>query len=443
MTYSPLVSIIVPCYNQQLFLLRALDSVVKQEYQNIEVVVIDDGSTELVFIPELEKKLRIKLIHQDNRGLAQARNTGLSVASGEWVKFLDADDVLLPDCIQKQINSVSSKANSISIIGYIEEDEQTKSQIKCFPQFGKPTESILIVNLAPIHCFLYPLKELNKIGFFDISERVNGGHEDYDLHLRLLATEIDVVTVQNLGVVYYKRAGSMSSFTQTMVRTRIDVWCEHVEKYLKMDSSASMMSAVLIGWCELISLQKHLSPNNFISPVLINCGKLIEKALSVTPYLIENAEINAISQKLSGLKVKQADLINEKLQSSNCYQQIIFSPQDIIDKRLVVNEMTKIRFNEQWLFNVFDIISSNDTNYVIYGAGTLCERLLDIIGDRKQPLYIMDRNASNIKCLRNIPVVLPEKSDIEPVHNIIISSINHALPIERKLKKLFPNLSII
>ncbi len=100
------VSVIIPAYNADRFVKEAVASALAQTYKKIEVIVIDDGSTDntrAILQPYLETD-KIKYIHQSNKGLAAARNTGIKNSSGEYIALLDADDIFLPLKIEKQID---------------------------------------------------------------------------------------------------------------------------------------------------------------------------------------------------------------------------------------------------------------------------------------------------------------------------------------------------
>jgi glycosyltransferase involved in cell wall biosynthesis len=100
---TDLVSIIIPCFNNEEFIEEAIDSALKQSHPAVEVIVVDDGSTDSSWQRIQKYQNRIIARRQVNAGACVARNTGLSIASGKWIKFLDADDVLKPDCIELQI----------------------------------------------------------------------------------------------------------------------------------------------------------------------------------------------------------------------------------------------------------------------------------------------------------------------------------------------------
>jgi glycosyltransferase involved in cell wall biosynthesis len=96
------ISIIVPVYNVAPYLERCLQSLAQQDYSTLEIILIDDGSTdgsEKICDEWAAKDERIKVLHQQNHGQAHARNRGLDMAQGEWISFVDADDYLATHAI--------------------------------------------------------------------------------------------------------------------------------------------------------------------------------------------------------------------------------------------------------------------------------------------------------------------------------------------------------
>lgn len=103
MKKRPLISVIVPVYNVEKYLYRCLHSIYEQTYNNIEVILVDDGSTDssLQLLREYTKKdSRFKVIHQKNMGLSAARNTGIRYSKGEYLTFIDSDDYVTHDYIE-------------------------------------------------------------------------------------------------------------------------------------------------------------------------------------------------------------------------------------------------------------------------------------------------------------------------------------------------------
>ena len=100
------VTIIIPCYNAEKYVNYCIESALNQSYPNIEIIIVNDGSPDnsLNIITQFNNRGRVKIINQSNKGAATARNTGLSYATGDYIQFLDADDVLDPYKIEVQID---------------------------------------------------------------------------------------------------------------------------------------------------------------------------------------------------------------------------------------------------------------------------------------------------------------------------------------------------
>ncbi len=111
---QPLVSVIIPTYNRADLIGHTLDSAINQSYRNLEIIVIDDGSVDNT--EEVVKAIgdsRIRYIrHQTNCGGSTARNTGIEAARGEYIAFLDSDDIWVPNKIQLQLASIQMHPHS-------------------------------------------------------------------------------------------------------------------------------------------------------------------------------------------------------------------------------------------------------------------------------------------------------------------------------------------
>lgn len=112
-----LISIIVPVYNGEIYIGRCLDSILEQTYQNLEIIIIDDGSSDRtgdICEKYLLEDRRIKYFYQENRGQSVARNNGVLRCTGDWIAFLDSDDVYLPYSIEVMYNI--QKATNADIV---------------------------------------------------------------------------------------------------------------------------------------------------------------------------------------------------------------------------------------------------------------------------------------------------------------------------------------
>ena len=103
-----MISVVIPCYNSEEFIGRAVESVLKQTFKEFEIILVDNGSsdntTNILYSYRDTYPDLIKVFHEPKKGGAAARNRGLKEAKGEWIQFLDSDDELLPEKFEKQIN---------------------------------------------------------------------------------------------------------------------------------------------------------------------------------------------------------------------------------------------------------------------------------------------------------------------------------------------------
>jgi len=186
-----LVSVIIPTYNSANYVKEAVDSVLGQTYKNIGVIVVDDGSTDNTksILEKYIKSGEIKYIYQDNNGPASARNNGIKKSSGEFIAFLDADDVWLPNKLEKQIklfenNDVGLVYSDMEFFGgkfkYRHHSEVLKREMFRGYVYGK----LIFENFIPTSSIVVRRDVLDDIGLFD-EDRELFAIEDYDLWLRI------------------------------------------------------------------------------------------------------------------------------------------------------------------------------------------------------------------------------------------------------------------
>lgn len=137
-----LISIIVPVYNGELFIEACVNSIVNQSYKNLQIIVVDDGSTDqtLTILKRLEQTdSRIKIVHQSNGGVSKARNEGLKYVKGEWIIFVDADDTIAENYCKRMVESAEALNVDVLIARNHQEgteqyfviDENKKLQLAC------------------------------------------------------------------------------------------------------------------------------------------------------------------------------------------------------------------------------------------------------------------------------------------------------------------------
>lgn len=135
-----LVSVIVPVYNVEEYLDRCVESIINQTYQNIEIILVDDGSPDRC--PQMcdawaEKDNRIKVIHKKNAGLGMARNTGIEHALGEYICFFDSDDYIAVETIEKAYILAKEKCAEIVVFGTNSVDRNGHITKQCIPESEK------------------------------------------------------------------------------------------------------------------------------------------------------------------------------------------------------------------------------------------------------------------------------------------------------------------
>ena len=130
----PCVSVIVPVYNVAPYLREALDSVVGQSYRNLEIIIVDDGSTDgsSEICDEYLSDPRVRVIHQENRGLSNARNVGLDVSTGAYIAFLDSDDAFHLDFIKGMVDGIGDA--NVAVCRYEVHQGTLKSRGQIFPR---------------------------------------------------------------------------------------------------------------------------------------------------------------------------------------------------------------------------------------------------------------------------------------------------------------------
>jgi glycosyltransferase involved in cell wall biosynthesis len=208
----PKVSIIIPAYNAMKYLPETLESVFTQTFEDYEVIIINDGSTDHIesWIAQLNHP-KLKLITQENQGLSGARNTGILSAQGEYVALLDADDLWRPTKLEKQVKLLDEFPDAglaYTWMALIDEKGKLTGRIFNAEDEGKIWEKLIESNV--VGCGSVPLIRrscFDKVGFFD--RNLRSFVEDWDLWLRM-APYFDFKVVKE-PLVYYRQLPSSAS----------------------------------------------------------------------------------------------------------------------------------------------------------------------------------------------------------------------------------------
>lgn len=219
MNNAALISIIIPCYNAEYTIAKCLTSVISQNYQNLEIIIVDDGSTDKTseIITEFQKKdVRIILFKQNNSGVSKARNKGIEIASGSFICFVDSDDWVEREYCSVLYQSIVENNADISIAEAVIEDENNKQrdnkQISSPSTvvFDKHTALKLLLEDKAIQSHpwakLYKSTLLKNIQFPENLE----AFEDYFIMFRVFDSAEKVVKINNQVYHYVQLPNSLS-----------------------------------------------------------------------------------------------------------------------------------------------------------------------------------------------------------------------------------------
>jgi glycosyltransferase involved in cell wall biosynthesis len=217
---EPLVSVIIPTFNRAPVICRAVESVLAQTYTNYELIIVDDGSHDCTsqIISPYEK--RVRLIVQENRGVASARNTGIRNSGGELLAFLDSDDEWLPGKLERQISLYQGQKDFICHTNeiWIRDGNTMPQQEKHRKQGGRFFCRALERCLISPSAVVMARSLLDTVGLFD--EDLPAA-EDYDLWLRITAFHQVDFCPEPLLIKYGGHADQLSFITPAIDRFRI------------------------------------------------------------------------------------------------------------------------------------------------------------------------------------------------------------------------------
>lgn len=242
-----LVSVIIPNYNTAKYIADAIESVLSQAYQNFELIVVDDGSTDNTkeVVQKYINQPTFKYIFQENKGLSAARNTGIKASQGEFIAFLDADDIWLPEKLEHQIKLMDSdKVGIVSCSGYTTNEK------------GEILDTFIKKNYSNRYLLLRDLSMKNVvsgggstalvrktcfdvIGLFDENLKSS---EDWDMWLRI-AQRFDIIFVEKPLVKIRVRNNSMCSSSNATKMLRYELLV--IDKLFSSKSSLNLFNFLL------------------------------------------------------------------------------------------------------------------------------------------------------------------------------------------------------
>jgi glycosyltransferase involved in cell wall biosynthesis len=253
MSKNPFISVIIPTFNRAMQVHSALGSVLAQSYRNFEVIVVDDGSTDetkkvvaSLIMDHAKAGIQIRYFDQPNQGQSVARNRGTKEAKGEWIAFLDSDDLWLAEKLERQIEALRQyKGESWACITDARFVDDLGMDTTCFRRGGRDYEakfgldhqaSNSLAKMRDPFCvstLLVHAELAKRVGWFDASFKYA---EDHDFLLRLsLATPICYVNSLLCTIDQSKSPEGSRCRPWDDIEVRLRGWQSVLEKWLKLD----------------------------------------------------------------------------------------------------------------------------------------------------------------------------------------------------------------
>lgn len=228
---TPLISIIMACYNQAAYISEAIDSLLCQTFHNWEAIIIDDGSTDnikSVLQPYLDRDSRIIYIRQDNQGPSSARNNGVKYSRGKYILPFDSDDILSPTYIEKGVAFLEEHPDYSVFCCKVKMFGATN---KIFEIHYTDYKQELLKNQLVVSS-IFRRTDFDRIGGFD--ESFLTGTEDWDFFIRLLYHNSKVKQSQEILFYYRIKKISRNHFNKSK-RDGIEItlFKKHIEKYIE------------------------------------------------------------------------------------------------------------------------------------------------------------------------------------------------------------------
>jgi glycosyltransferase involved in cell wall biosynthesis len=222
----PKISVIIPAYNAERTLQETVESVQNQTFSDFEIIIINDGSTDQTLtISQNFVDPRVKIFSYQNAGVSVARNRGIANAMGEFIAFIDADDLWTPDKLERQLKALSNNSEAGVAYSWTQTiDERGKPLPHNHPVFleGSVYADLLVSNfIANGSNILVRREVISQVGEFDADANIRGS-EDWDYYLRL-AAETHFTVVPDWQILYRQSSTSVSSNFEMMEASALAV----------------------------------------------------------------------------------------------------------------------------------------------------------------------------------------------------------------------------
>lgn len=288
-----MISVIVPSYNIAPYLQRCVESLISQTYSNLEIILVDDGSTDGT--GELCDRLaeddhRIRVIHKANGGLSDARNAGIEIATGEYYSFVDGDDYIESDAYEVMIEEMNNPLVSIVAGGFIVTDIHGEDHISMSPTRQCLTKEEAFMDLLGGDNYITQ-SSCNKLFRSSLFEKIRYKkgilNEDMEILPRLLDVSNNVVIMNKAIYHYIKKPGSITTADYSMeryaaIKVERDIYLMCKDKYPELEPYAAYyeLKSIYEMLCNLVECSnrrdyriQELSIRCRFFAVFIRCSK--------------------------------------------------------------------------------------------------------------------------------------------------------------------------
>ncbi|MGY1703981.1 glycosyltransferase [Geodermatophilus sp. SYSU D00697] len=242
---QPLVSVVIPCHNGGRYLGEAIESVLTQTYEPVELIVVDDGSTDESAVIA-GRYGQVRYVGQANSGPAAARNTGLDASIGTFCLFLDADDRLEPGALGTSVALLGAHPDSAFVSGHCTliapDGSPLFTPYQLLIERDHRLELLRSNYIWALDSVLHRREALDQVDGFDVTAAV-GGAEDYDLYLRLAARF--PVTAHGEVVVEYRQHAASRSIDAAVVLASVRQALENQRRHATDPQHAAALAAGL------------------------------------------------------------------------------------------------------------------------------------------------------------------------------------------------------
>ena len=314
-----LISIIVPVYNGSKYLERCINSILSQTYPDLEILLVNDGSTDdsLLVCQKYTYDSRVKVLDKPNGGVGSARNVGLDNAIGDYIMFVDSDDFISTEMCEKMISSAFEKSFDILFCGYSEMNE--KMQVKAvderqaFSQFVLTKDISILFNYNNrfgVHPYIWRvLYKADVVRQLRFNEKLYIGEDDIFLIQALL--HADKVGYLDDKLYYYLQIGSTNGYYKYKVR----------DDYYEVKKNYSLILENILSSNGYNLLANAIRGRAYIDMVSSAC--VYKSALSKVNSIVNNNEYYAEAKRKKYLKAllnTQKDLgFAKKVQLKLCF----------------------------------------------------------------------------------------------------------------------------